>query len=51
MSIDIEKLTNEVRYVKGVGEAKSELLNKVKIFTVKDLITYYPREYEDRSKT
>ena len=51
MSIDIENLTNEVKYVKGVGPTKSELLNKVKIHTVKDLITYYPREYEDRSKT
>ena len=50
MSIDIEKLTNEVKYIKGVGPAKCELLNKVGIFTVKDLITYYPREYEDRSK-
>ena len=51
MSIDIENLNNDIRYIKGVGEAKKELLNKLKIFTLKDLITYYPREYEDRSKT
>ena len=50
MSIDIENLNNDIRYIKGVGEAKKELLNKLKIFTLKDLITYYPREYEDRSK-
>ncbi len=43
-------LNKDVRYIKGVGPAKVELLNKLEIFTLKDLITYYPRTYEDRSK-
>ena len=43
-------LTNDVKYVKGVGPNRVELLNKLGIYTVSDLITYYPRDYEDRSK-
>lgn len=43
-------LTEDVKYVKGVGPQKVKLLNKIGIFNVKDLITYYPRGYEDRSK-
>ena len=44
--IDLKK---DVKYVKGVGPNKAKLLNKLNIFTLKDLITYYPRDYEDRS--
>ncbi len=43
-------LNNDVKYVKGVGPSRVELLNKLGIFTLKDLVTYYPRDYEDRSK-
>ncbi len=43
-------LDNNVKYVKGVGPNRVESLNKLGIFTLKDLITYYPRDYEDRSK-
>lgn len=42
-------LDKNIQYVKGVGEARAKLLNKLGIFTLKDLITYYPRSYEDRS--
>jgi len=45
--IDFEK---DVKYIKGVGPNRVKLLNKLGIFNLKDLITYYPREYEDRSK-
>ncbi len=44
------ELNNDVKYIKGVGPNRAELLNKLGIFTLKDLITYYPRDYEDRSK-
>ena len=40
----------DVKYIKGVGPNRVQLLNKLGIFTLKDLITYYPRTYEDRSK-
>ena len=42
-------LKQDVKYVKGVGPNRVKLLNKLNIYTIKDLITYYPREYEDRS--
>lgn len=42
-------LNKEVKYVKGVGPARVGLLNKLGIFTLEDLIKYYPRNYEDRS--
>ena len=43
-------LNKDVKYIKGVGPNRSALLNKLGIFTLDDLITYYPRDYEDRSK-
>ena len=43
-------LKKEIKYIKGVGPNRAELLNKLGIFTLQDLITYYPRDYEDRSK-
>ncbi len=43
-------LNKKIQYVKGVGPNRAELLNRLGIFTLKDLITYYPRAYEDRSK-
>ena len=43
-------LSKEIKYVKGVGPNRAELLNKLGIYTLEDLITYYPRTYEDRSK-
>ncbi|WP_268874204.1 ATP-dependent DNA helicase RecG [Carboxydothermus islandicus] len=38
-----------VQYLKGVGPQKAKLLQKLKIETVKDLIYYFPKRYEDRS--
>ncbi len=43
-------LNKSVKYVKGVGPNREVLLNKLDIFTLKDLITYYPRTYQDRNK-
>jgi ATP-dependent DNA helicase RecG len=43
-------LNSNIKYIKGVGPAKSALFNKLGIFTIKDLIEHYPRNYEDRSK-
>ena len=43
-------LKESVQFVKGVGPSRLELLNSLGIFTVEDLINYYPRAYEDRSK-
>ena len=43
-------LNQDIQYIKGVGPNRVKLLNKLGIFTLEDLITYYPRQYEDRSK-
>ena len=43
-------LNKDVKYIKGVGPNRAVLLNRLGIFTLGDLITYYPRDYEDRSK-
>ena len=45
------ELKDDVKFVKGVGPNRVKLLNKLNIYTLEDLITYFPREYEDRSKT
>ena len=36
--------------VKGIGVKRAGLFNKLGIFNVGDLIFYYPRDYEDRSR-
>ena len=42
-------LDTDIRYCKGIGEKKAQLFNKLGIFTVHDLVSYFPRKYEDRS--
>lgn len=44
------ELNQDVQYIKGVGPTKVKLLNNLGIYTLEDLITYYPRDYEDRRK-
>lgn len=34
--------------MKGIGPKKAKALSKLDIYTVRDLYSYYPREYEDR---
>jgi len=41
----------DIRYLKGVGEKRAELFAKKGIKTVEDLLYFFPRTYEDRSKT
>ena len=44
--VDLKK---DVKYIKNVGPNRVKLLNKLNIFTLEDLITYFPRNHEDRS--
>lgn len=44
------KIPNSVQFVKGVGPRGAELLAKLDILTVKDLLYFFPKDYEDRSK-
>ncbi|MBU4305544.1 MAG: ATP-dependent DNA helicase RecG [Candidatus Omnitrophica bacterium] len=41
-------LTQSAQYLKGVGPKRIKSLNKLNIFTIKDLLYYFPRRYEDR---
>ena len=36
-------LNTDVRYIKGIGEAKAKALGKLGIFTLGDLIGWFPR--------
>ncbi len=38
----------DVRFLKGVGPGRAAKLNKLNIFTVEDLLNYFPVKYEDR---
>jgi len=49
VSFDRFELTDEVMYVKGVGPRKAALLRRLNIFTKYDLLTHYPRDYENLS--
>lgn len=42
-------LNKDVQFVKGIGPRKAQKLNKLGIFTLKDLIYYFPRQFEDRN--
>ncbi|WP_207305827.1 ATP-dependent DNA helicase RecG [Clostridioides difficile] len=42
-------LYKDVQYVKGIGSKKADKLNKLGIFTLKDLLYYFPRQFEDRN--
>ena len=44
------KLFDSVRYLKGVGEARAKTFAGLGITTLYDLISYFPRAYEDRSR-
>jgi len=41
-------MTTALREIKGVGPKKYELFNKLNLYRVEDLITYFPRRYVDR---
>lgn len=45
----MEELNKDVQYVKGIGPKRAYKLNKLGIFTLKDLIYYFPRQFEDRN--
>jgi ATP-dependent DNA helicase RecG len=44
------KLEEKIQYIKGVGPKKSIALGRLGIHVVYDLLTHYPRRYEDRSE-
>ena len=44
-----DSLRGDIRRIKGIGEKRAQALNKLGVFSLFDLISYFPRRYEDRS--
>ena len=44
------ELKSPVSGVKGIGPKKTELLSRLKIHTIEDLLYFFPRKYEDRTR-
>ena len=42
------ELSANVRMIKGIGEQRAKALGKLGIVTLRDLIGWFPRRYEDR---
>ena len=36
-------LSTDIQYIKGVGEQRAKALNRLGIFTLQDLIAWFPR--------
>lgn len=44
------ELKSSIDVLNNIGEKRKEALNSIGIYTLQDLINYYPKSYEDRSK-
>ncbi len=47
-SVSESKISTPLQYLKGVGPARAEVLAQMGILQPLDLVTYYPRDWEDR---
>jgi ATP-dependent DNA helicase RecG len=45
-----EILSTPAQFAKGIGPQRAELLARLNLFTVRDLLFYFPRTYEDFSE-
>jgi len=45
----LEFLSGPVRFVKGIGPRRADVLSEAGVDTVRDLLQYYPRKYLDRT--
>lgn len=43
-------LDQSVQYLKGVGPKRSETFGKLGIHTIRDILSYFPRDYKDRTR-
>jgi len=46
----MKTLEDSVQFIKGVGPKRLEILNRLGINTVRDLLFFIPRDYEDRTR-
>ena len=47
----LDEIRNPVSTLPGVGPAAAKLFANLNVFTVADLLKFYPRDYDDRTKT
>jgi len=45
------ELSSDIRFLRGIGELRAKALSKLGITTLRELICFFPRTYEDRTKT
>ena len=45
------ELNTDIRYIKGIGETRAKALQKLGVTTLGDLLSYFPRRWEDRTLT
>ena len=44
------ELYDSIDKIKGIGEKKKQCFNRLGVFTIYDLLSFFPRRYEDRTK-
>lgn len=47
----LEDIRTPVGTLSGIGPAAVKLFSNLNIFTISDLLSFYPRDYDDRTKT
>lgn len=45
----MDYLSENIQVLKGIGSYKAKLLAKLKIYTILDLLYYFPKQYKDKS--
>lgn len=50
MKRENEQLLQSIQYCKGVGEQRARLFRSLGVETVLDMLCFFPRDYEDRTK-
>ncbi|MDR2115909.1 MAG: ATP-dependent DNA helicase RecG [Planctomycetaceae bacterium] len=50
MSVETLDLRSPVQYLKGVGTQRAEILKRLGIYRVSDLLFYFPRDYQDMTE-
>jgi ATP-dependent DNA helicase RecG len=43
-------LYSDIKYIKGIGPRRASLFLKLNVKTVEDLLTFFPKDYQDRTK-
>ena len=47
----MDRFHGDLRDLRGIGEKKAQAFNRLGVFSLSDLLSFFPRRYEDRSST